>query len=73
MGDVEDFHHAVDQREAHRNDEQPGRVDQPVDQDGEQVIHGELIQRHYHFPACMPALIQSRLFMPSGGCTRSRG
>ena len=39
MRDVEDLHHAVDEREPNRDDEQPGRVGDPVDDDGEQVAH----------------------------------
>ena len=49
VGDVDDLHHAVDQREAQRGDEQPRRVDDAVYRDGE-----ELVQRNNGRPAARP-------------------
>ena len=39
MRDIEDLHHAEDQRQPDRDDEQIGRVDQAVDQNGESGQH----------------------------------
>lgn len=39
MGQVEDAEHAEDKRQAHRDDEQPCAVDQPVNQYDENEVH----------------------------------
>ena len=39
VGDVEDFHDAEDQAQAHGDEKQIGRVDEPVGQDGESGQH----------------------------------
>ena len=41
--DVEDLHHAVDQGEPDRHDEQPGEVDRAVDEDREELLHGDVL------------------------------
>jgi hypothetical protein len=38
VGDVDDLHHAVDQRQAQRGNENPRRVDDPVDRDREKLV-----------------------------------
>jgi hypothetical protein len=40
MRDIQDLHDAVDQRKTHGDDEQPRRVNQTVDDDGNQLVHG---------------------------------
>jgi hypothetical protein len=39
MRDVEDFHHAVGQRQAQRDDEKPRKIGRAVDEDGEKPLH----------------------------------
>ena len=78
MRDVEDAHDAVDQRQPGRHQEQPGRVDDAVERNGQDVVHGSEAAaaaggrrlRGYFF---RPDLIQASLFMPSGGVTFSAG
>ena len=43
MRDIEDFEHAKDQCESQRDDEQPGRIGQAIDQDGKDEIHGRFL------------------------------
>ena len=76
MRDVEDAHDAIDQRQPGRHQEQPGRVDDAVERNGQDVVHGKARRRpraaasDYFF---RPDLIQASLFTPSGGVTLSAG
>jgi hypothetical protein len=63
VGDVDDLHHPVDQRQPQRGYEQPRRVDGAVYRNGR-----ELAQL-----ALKPLLIQSAAFMLAGGLTFSAG
>ena len=77
MGDVHHLHHAIDEGEPDRDDEEPGGIVEPVDEDGGR---GDMarraasadIQGQFLAPF-MPSLIQSVLLMPSGGVTHSAG
>ena len=40
MRDVEDAHDAIDQRQPGRHQEQPGRIDDAVERNGQDVVHG---------------------------------
>src|SRR5260370_30630957 len=40
MGDIENFEKAEYQRKSQRNNEQPGSLNQPVDNDRQKEVHG---------------------------------
>ncbi len=87
MGHIEDLHHPVDEGEAHGDNEQPGRIQDPVHQDRQQITHGQFaparagakgtpapldIEKNY-LVFLNPDLIQSSLLTPSGGLTLAAG
>ncbi len=77
MRDVEDAHDAIDQRQPGRHQEQPGRIDDAVERNGQDVVHGKAKRRPLAAAASCyffsPDLIQASLFTPSGGVTFSAG
>jgi hypothetical protein len=41
MRDVDDLHHAVDEREPQRGGEEPRRIDEAVDPDGKKLVQAK--------------------------------